>query len=312
MVDRVNEAQANAFLGARFGGDASAVVPIGEGEWSKAYRFERGAAPYVIRFSAVEEDFAKDQLAMRYASRELPIPRVVELGEAGGGFYAISERAPGGYLDALDGDQLRAVLPSLFTALDAARGVDLSATAGYGGWDARGIAPHATWRAALLDIGHDLPTDRVHGWRERLAASSTGTGPFDQAAALLRTLVAACPEDRHLIHSDLLHFNVLVTGDRLSAVLDWGCAMYGDFLYDIAWLSFYQPWFPAWQAIDFRREAAAHYASIDLRVPDLEARLRCYEVHIGLGDQIWNAYQGNWEALATGARRTLAVAGGAD
>ncbi|MDQ3700428.1 MAG: phosphotransferase [Chloroflexota bacterium] len=307
-MDPVNEAQANAFLGERFGGDAGAVVPIGEGEWSKAYRFERGAAPYVVRFSAVDEDFAKDHLAMRYASRDLPIPRVVELGEAYDGFYAISERAPGGYLDALDAHQLRAVLPSLFTALDAARRVDLSDTVGYGGWNAQRIAPHATWRAALLDIGHDRPTDRVRGWRERLVASPTGAEPFDTASALLHDLVDACPEDRHLIHSDLLHFNVLVTGDRLSAVLDWGCGMYGDFLYDIAWLDFYQPWFPAWHAIDFRREAAAHYASIGLRVPDLEARLRCYEVHIGLGDLIWNAYKGNWEALETAARRTSEVA----
>jgi hygromycin-B 4-O-kinase len=303
----VDEAQANAFLETRFGGAAGPVSPISEGEWSKAYRFERGAAPYVIRFSPLAEDFAKDRLAARYASPDLPIPQVVELGEAFGGFYAISDRAPGRYLDGLDGDQFRAVLPSLFGTLDAARRVDLSATAGYGGWDSRGSAPHATWREALL-----APQgDRLPAWRERLEASPTGAGPFDEAHAHLRSLVDACPEDRHLIHADLLHFNVLVEGDRLSAVLDWGCAMYGDFLYDVAWFAYFWPWYPAWHGVDFVRAAASHYASIGLEVPDLAARLRCYQVHIGLGSQVWNAFKGNWEALATDARRTLEVANGA-
>jgi hygromycin-B 4-O-kinase len=305
-VDGVNEAQANGFLGARFGGAASAVAAIGEGEWSRAYRFERAGNPYVIRFSATDEDFAKDRVAARYASRDLPIPRVVEMGEAFGGFYAISERAPGGYLDVLDGAQMRAVLPSLLAALDAARRIDLSATAGYGGWGADGTAPHLTWRAALLDVAHDRPTDRTPGWRRRLAASPTGSGPFDEAFAQLQALIDACPEER--IHSDLLHFNVLVSGARISAVIDWGCAMYGDFLYDLAWCLYWQPWYPAWRTIDFRRAAADHYGSIGLQVPNMEERLRCYQVHIGLGAQAWDAFKGNWKQLELTARRTLQVA----
>ena len=308
VVDAVNATQASTFLEARFGSAVSAATPIAEGEWSKAFGFERAGTLYVIRFSAIEEDFAKDRLAAHYASPELPIPQIDEIGDAFGGFYAISRRAPGGYLDVLGGAQLRATLPSFFAMLDAARRVDLSASKGYGGWDANGAASHSSWRAALLDIGHDQPEDRVHGWRERLASSSIGCGPFDQALEQLRSLVDACPEDRHLIHSDLLHFNVLVTGDRISAVIDWGCAMYGDFLYDVAWFAFYWPWFPAWRDIDFLDEVARHYDAIGIRVPDMDTRLRCYQVHVGLGDQIWNAFKGNWAAIEAGARRTLEVA----
>jgi hygromycin-B 4-O-kinase len=157
-------------------------------------------------------------------------------------------------------------------------------------------------------VAVDRPTDRIHGWRERLAASPTGLGPFDEALEQLRALVEYVPEERHLIHSDLLNYNVLVADDRLTGVLDWGCGMYGDFLYDLAWLVFWAPWYPAWHGIDFRREAARHYASIGLEVPHFEERLRCYLLHIGLGGQAYSAFKERWAELDATARRTLEVA----
>jgi hygromycin-B 4-O-kinase len=301
--DRVAE-----FLCPRLGTEIADVEPVGHGEWSKAFTFRNGAAEYVVRFSALDEDFLKDQRAEGYASVDLPIPKVVDLGEAFGGYFAISERATGDFLDALDHSQMKAVLPSLFTTLDAARAVDLSASHGFGVWGADGNAPYATWRDALLDVTNDRPTLRTYGWRERLVNSPTGDGAFEEAYRNLRSLVEVCPEERHLVHADLLNYNVLVGGERISAVLDWGSSLYGDFLFDIAWFMFWQPWYPAWRQIDFRQEAAQHYAAIGLEVPNFEARLRCYEVVIGLDSQAYSAYKGRWDQLAAVAERTLAIA----
>jgi hygromycin-B 4-O-kinase len=304
----VDVVRAEAFLASRFGSDSRDLAPLGMGVWSKAFAFRRMGRDYVIRFGAHLEDFAKDRLAARYAGPSLPIPRVVELGEALGGYYAISERVFGGYIDDVDGAQMHALLPSLFAALDAARLADLSGTTGYGGWDAGGTAPYPSWRVALLDVANDRPTDRIHGWRERLAASPVGVGPFEKAYGHLLTLADRIREERHLIHSDLLHYNVLVEADRVTGVLDWGCAMYGDFLYDLAWLCFWQPWYPAWRRIDFRAEAMRHYASIGLYVPHFEERLRCCQIHIGLAGQAYQAYAGNWTDLQATAQHTLDVA----
>lgn len=302
--------EAEAFLVGRFGAAVTVVTPIDGGAWSKAYAFRRADAHYIARFGGYLEDFAKERLAGRYASADLPIPAVTEVGPALGRFYAISERSFGVFIDDLDGTRMRATLPSLFAALDAARRADLSATTGYGAWDATGAAPYPSWRASLLDIAADRPGGRGSGWRRLLETSATGAERFDAAFDRLRGLSAFCPDERHLIHSDLLHFNVLVAGDRISAVFDWGNALYGDFLYDPAWFAFWSPWYPAWQGIDFQEEAARHYAAIGVEIPRFEERFRCCMVHIGLDGQRYQAFVGDWEHLESTARRTLAVARG--
>jgi hygromycin-B 4-O-kinase len=298
--------QVRAFLAQR---GAQNVERAGRGDWSVAYGFRLDGAELVARFGPEREDFEKDRLAARHASPALPIPRLVEIGETNDGAYAISERAHGVHLETLDEDSMRALLPGLFAALDALRLADVSGTAGYGGWDGTGDAPHGTWQEALLVVGEDEPGGRVHPWREPLASSRLGAGPFDEALACLRELGPRLPGHRHLTHNDLLNRNVLVAGGRIAAVLDWACSMYGDFLYELAGLTFWRPWF-AWGAIDLAAEAERHYEAIGLDVPGFAERLRAYEIRVGLDGWAYNAFRGRWDEVERIARRTLAAVEG--
>jgi hypothetical protein len=107
-----------AFLRARSWCLASKIAPIAHGEWSRAFSFAvDDGGEYVVRFSELDEDFRKDQVAARYATPALPIPRILELGQAFDGFYAIAERAYGTFVDALDAQQLRRSLPALWERL---------------------------------------------------------------------------------------------------------------------------------------------------------------------------------------------------
>jgi hygromycin-B 4-O-kinase len=302
--------EAELFLSTLFGRGVRNVASMGKGEWSQAYALRREERDFVIRFSLLDEDFQKDRLAMRFASYSLPIPAITELGEAFNGYYAISTRASGSFLDDLDEEAMRAILTSVFATLDAMRLADCSASRGYGIWGGDGNAPWVAWRDFLLDVGNDWPGGRIHGWQTRLVGSPIGSVPFDAALECLRWLAPYLPEERHLIHSDLLNFNVLVDGGRISTVIDWGCAMYGDFLYDLAWFCFWSPWYPAWRAIDFQLEAGHHYATIGLELPNFEERIRACQIHIGLASQAYSAFKGRWGMVAEVAERTRAVATG--
>jgi hygromycin-B 4-O-kinase len=292
------------FLAHRFGGRATDVVAAPrQGEWSRAYFFRHDDADFVVRFARMADNFEKDRAVGRYASRDLPIPRVTEIGEANGCSYAISERAFGSILETLGADEMRRVVPSLFGALDAMRVADVSESTGYGPWPGDGDAEHPTWREYLLSVDIDPPSSATHGWRAKLAARPDDERAFDATCDQLRSALPACPEIRHLVHSDLLYGNVLVAGDQISAVFDWGCALVGDFLYDLAWLTFWAPWYPGLAAIDLRTEALRHFETIGLDVPEFDARLHAYEVHIGLAGQAYQALTERWVEFDAAARR---------
>jgi hygromycin-B 4-O-kinase len=232
----------------------------------------------------------------------------MEIGQAFDGFYCLSQRAAGAFLDSLDADGLRRLRPALFRTLDAMRQVDVSDSDGFGIWDASGNGRFSTWHEALLACALDLPQSRTHGWRARLAQSSIGPGPFEEAFAVLQRLLPFCPEVRHVVHSDLLNFNVLVRDDGISAVIDWGSSLYGDFLYDVAWLTLWQPWYSAWQGIDIASAALDYYRALGIDLTHFAERLRCYELHIGLDGIAYQAWKGGWDNVAWTTRRTLELA----
>ncbi|MFD7288527.1 aminoglycoside phosphotransferase family protein [Streptomyces sp. NPDC059863] len=80
-------------------------------------------------------------------------------------------------------------------------------------------------------------TARVPGWKAALADSEIGLGPVEAGMAALDALTRYLPDERNMIHGDLLSHNVLAADGTVTAVLDWGNALYGDALYDAAWRS---------------------------------------------------------------------------
>src|SRR5205807_2481811 len=151
-------------------------------------------------------------------------------------------------------------------------------------WASEGGGAPSSWRQWLVASLEDRPGGRVSGWRARLEATPGIEEVFVSGERALRSFLPACPAVRHLVHADLLNRNVLVADDaaRLEAVFDWGCSVAGDFLYEVAWFTFWAPWHPALDALDFRRVIEEHYEAISLPVEHFGQRLACYELQISL------------------------------
>lgn len=293
-----------AFLAHQYGDRARRVQVLAAGDWSRAYAFDLDGQPVVGRFGAHVTDFAKDRVMGEASAPSLAIPRVIDMGAASRGYFVIAERAGGITLDVLDERAMRATLPSLLSTLDAIRDLEVSDSSGFGYWAADEPGRHPSWRDALLDIAREQ--QRVPGWRAALASSPVGMAPFDVGFERLADLSASLPAARHLVHSDLLNRNVLVERDHVSAVLDWGNALYGDHLYDAAWLVYWWPWYPAWRSIDIRAELEAHWLNVDGRLPvDADRRLQAYQLHIGLDSMAYCSFRNRWEDVADSARRVL-------
>ncbi len=292
------------FLRVRFGGDVQGIALLGQGGWSQAFSFSLGDRNLVARFGAHVEDFEKDRLASRFSTSGLPVPHVVEIGEALGGYFCISERILGEYLESLDVAGMREIVPAVCQMLGALRATDLGDSRGFGGWDAQGVAPHGTWHEYLLSV--DTETERVSGWHRLLEESPTGSTVFYEALAFLKAHLRFCPNERYLIHNDLLHGNVLVFENQISGVIDWGCGLYGDCLYDLAMFTYYAPWFPSMAGIDWASEARTYFVQQGIEISHFDERLRCCEVSIALGNMAYSAFRQNWGDLNDNARRLRA------
>jgi hygromycin-B 4-O-kinase len=280
-IGRITIDEARAFLVDRYGEQARAVAEIRGGDWSTAFSFRLDGRDYVARFGLWREDFEKDDAAMLFAGPDLPVPRVLEIGDAFEGAYAISERHFGVFLEELDAEGFQQVLPALLRALDAMRSIPVP-------HDARGM-PWGDW---LRDLLIDHPGGRVSGWRQKIATSPELDALFVAGQNAFENLVDACPDIQHVLHLDLINRNVLVADDRthLEAVFDWGCLAYGDFLYDVAWLTFWAPWHAGFTATDIRGAVLDHYASASFVVENFNERIRCYELHIGVHHLAYNTF----------------------
>ena len=291
------------------GHDARDLVPLRGGAWSAAFAFSEAGREYVVRFHDRRDDIEKDRFAGRWSSPWLRTPRIVDVGDFGAdrGGYGISERVRGTPIEELDEAGMRRALPSLLRALDATRDADLAGTRGYGLWHGDGNGERATWRDALLDRGDGR--DHMHDRRAFLATTRIGVADFDVALGRMRELIAACPEERHLVHNDLLYFNVLADRDGV-VLLDWGASIYGDFLYDAALLIFWwpHPLYANWSGIDIQTEIERHFEASALEIPHFAERLLCCELNIGLVHIAYQAERHLWDHAAWTARRVRALA----
>jgi hygromycin-B 4-O-kinase len=302
----VDVRQARMFLTSHLANEPSEVALIGEGAWSRCFSFRLGEEALVIRFGNHVEDFQKDQFAYAYAAPDLPIPKVIEIGEAFDGYYAISTRAYGVPLESLGSSEWLAIVPSVVSALEAMRMADLSATVGVGGWGIEGRASHTSWSSHLLGVGEENPNHRTYGWRERLHASPEADAAFTWGLELLEKVVNDSAP-RCLIHGDLVNRNVLVNEARITGVFDWGCSRFGDHLYDLAWFEFWAPWFPKLDMGYLWLEMEKKWREVGYVPHDKVARLMACYLHIGLDHLAYNAYLGDLSALSQTAERMRAT-----
>jgi len=169
--------------------------------------------------------------------------------------------------------------------LTAMQEINLDSVEGFGTLTPAGQGAFNSWSEALLDVCNDRPDSLTHGWRNALAGLPRVQRIFDQFYGQLEKLVMLCPEQKRLIHMDLLYQNLLVEEHRIAAVLDWGCAMIGDPVYDFALVSFFEPWFPTFTQVDLVEKMQDSFLS---RSPDnrenFSQRMMACQIHLTLGN----------------------------
>lgn len=305
---RPTMAQIGAWLADKYGDAVTELAPISGGFWSAAYTYRVGEDELVLRFSDMAEGFEMDAAAIRFKSLALPIPEVIEKGKALGHYYAVSRRHYGRFLEEVSPEDAHAVGGAIEQLLAAMRAVPNSPTDSVM-WH----EPEPTsfsWHDFLRGGLRDNPDGVVSGWREKLRQNKEADAIFSACEARMEELLPYCPERRDLIHGDLLHQNVLISEDatRVTGIFSWKCSVRGDFLFDVAWCTFWSPWHKGIAAVNLwqRTLNAPDLSESDL----LNAPLRhhCYELQIAASHFGWNVWiedEAGLMAVAKEAQRVL-------
>jgi hygromycin-B 4-O-kinase len=251
-------------------GDISGFGKLAEGLASQAHGFRHDDTDYVARINRSSWAFQKDSFVrQRFARPTLPVPEVVDIARLDDGHViCISRRAPGVRVHDLAPAKLRRITGAITDTMAAISTSDLAGTNGFGCFDANGTGPHSTWRGFLTSVAEG----QRFNWKE--AGGAVDSAVVSAAIGLVESLAERCPETRCLVHGDFGSYNLMTDGRRITAVLDWDRALYGDPLYETANLLF-------WQEQCLEQLALGLSAALEDE-PRAKERLLCYQLRTGL------------------------------
>ncbi|MBN9221623.1 MAG: aminoglycoside phosphotransferase family protein [Mesorhizobium sp.] len=286
-------------LESRFGG-ISEFQRISEGEESRALGFKNTGGDYIVRINRSAAGFEKDRFVFqRFSNAELPVPEIVSIDLLAEDLACcVSRRAAGVTLQDLPVHDLQSVLEPVSRILDAMTNTDIHETDGFGPFDTAGSGGFGSWRDFLMSIDDR----RRYDWGA--ASRYADTDRVKRIIGQMQTLAADCPEIRRLVHGDFGSNNVVTDQARITGVIDWSEAMFGDPLYDVANILFWRPW------LDCMEQQARFFETRQPNRLRYRRRLACYQLRIGLQTLYEAAIDGNNEETVWALTRSESIASG--
>lgn len=246
-----------------------------EGMETYAYRVTSGGRTACLRIGRSTRGFAKDAWAFEALGSQLPIPRVLELGELDNEHaFCLSQWMPGTTLQDITAREVERVLPAVFGAWEIIASRDIADLAGFGDFDPdNGVAPYDSWRALLYS-----QAEQVASWDNTWTVSRTEQ--LTEVLTAYEALVDRCPDGRQLVHGDWGSNNLLVADGRVTGVLDWEAASIGDPLQDVGG-RFWATWPPVTTCVTLQ---SAYCDRLLGATPNFRERVLCYDLRTGLAE----------------------------
>lgn len=218
-----------------------------------------------------------------YCSINIPIPEIYKIGKINETYYfCISQKVEGIILKSFSAKEIEVINVSLFKVLDSIHAIDVSGREGYGKWNEEGKGECKTWKKRILMVD-EYVKDSVE--KPGLFKTTFLEKDFwNKAYNILLKLIPDCPEEKYLIHGDFGFDNILSNGKKITGVIDWESSMYGDFVFDVAWLDFWS------KKIDYKDLYLKHAKIKKIKLDNYEERILCYKLYIGLRTLSFFAY----------------------
>ena len=275
---RADHNEVHSFLRHNLGLEVVHLAPLTGGEVALAYQVETRDQALVFRLGPHLDNFKKDAAAhTRWNCKDIPIPMVTDLGTFNEKlFFALSEKVEGTRIDLIDTHGKELFKPPLLSTLSAIHLVPIPSGNTYGLWKSDAEPTFISWSEYVLhQVQTRLPQGRTFEEEARLSEWKK------KCIDLCYTI----PNIRALAHGDYGGNNGFAQDSKVSGVIDWAESIYGDPLYDIAWLTF-------WSGEEFLQEYSKTPAAKHFGLEKSDERLSCCLLMIGLGALWFFQYSG--------------------
>ncbi len=255
---------------------AGEILILSGGLVSQTFSFTYEGKKMIFQIGGKKEAYEKERYVGETYKGRLPV-RVMRgvFVNADGRAYCFSDFIGGRKLFDLNPQEQIDVVPSVLDFMDRLSVVDIPNNAGCGRFDASGRARFSSWQAFISAVGNE----ELYAWRQHMP-TPIDLHAVDSAVDMLRTNADCLRLERAcLLHGDIGSYNLLADGVQISGAIDWGLALYGDPLYDMANVLFWNEdkLQPLVAAIKNRFAADDHS----------KTKLQCYMIRIGL-EEIYN------------------------
>ena len=290
LKTKIDETEVEEFLRINFSEDIKSVEILKGGEISQAFSFSESSSQFVIKVRKIRKRFRKDDpfgkeitVAKIMKEQELivPIPRTVKYGvlkeiNSEKYIFSIIEKAPGNFIHLFPSEKALLVDNPLIENLHQIHLVDISKTQGYGNWQEWKEAPFNSMREHIVDV---IERQKIYT-NKKFSSGIFEIDLYTKGSKKLRDLSRFCSPERRLVHADYGYDNVL-SDDKgnITAVYDWEHSLFGDFVYDIAWLDFWR-FRPENTYSNLYYEKYKDSERLDFK--NYTERLHCYRLYIGM------------------------------
>ena len=285
MKTNYSDAQIEGFIGKWYPAIID-LTPLSGGLVSQTFSFISGGEKYIFQIGNKKESYEKEMYISNHYRDALPVREMLEIHETDDGIaYCISHYIKGHKLDKLSERERREIVMPMIKLMKRMDQIKIPSDKGYGRFDASGYARYKTW----LDFISVVYNDRVYDW-SGLAAKGYDDLAVRKAIEKIREHIECVQLEKACFV--LCDFDIIADNGCITGVIDSDYALYGDPLYNVASILF-------WDHLKLRDLTVAvmrHYLADE----DSKRKTYCYILRYAL-EEIYNTvvlneigYDGRW------------------
>lgn len=261
--------------------DVKEINEMSTGQIAKTFEFNVDDKNYFIQFN--QENMSQGTIneiifADEFKRNAIPLRNIKNQGEYFDYRYVITEKVTGKPFDKLTEDEFVELIPEVIKMLKKISETNISKFSNFGWLDENGNGKFESWETHLKFVREEEPGWFYENWHELFDSTFLEKDKFDFYYEKMIEFILYLPKERKLIHSGYCGGNIIIEDGKITAILDWQDARYGDSVFDLAYMIF-------WMNKSTAQKCISEYINefkIDPDQNNLLERIKCYKYYIGL------------------------------